>query len=242
MGGVNNLRNIIGQRFGYLTAIRHIPRYGSERKRGGNALWLCQCDCGERVKAGSDKLITGRKKSCGVSGHRWVPQRPAGQVRTYPSEYRSWKKMHERCSNPRHERYSAYGGRGIWVCDRWHSFRDFMEDMGPKPNSKYTIERRDNDGPYTKDNCRWATRAEQSRNMRNSVYVEFRGKRELLMDVCEWMGVSRGLVYGRIKSGWDAERAVTTPVPHRLTCPDCGKVVRVGARHTCGPKEKRDAG
>lgn len=83
------------------------------------------------------------------------------------SEYRSWYQMKSRCYDPNNTRYEGWGGRGIKVCDRWrNSFKAFYEDMGPKPTPTHSIDRVDNDGDYTPDNCRWATRAEQQRNKR----------------------------------------------------------------------------
>ena len=75
--------------------------------------------------------------------------------------------MKQRCTNPKNKGYKNYGGRGIYVCDRWmKSFPAFLMDMGKRPSPNLSIERKDNDGPYAKWNCKWATYEEQSLNKR----------------------------------------------------------------------------
>jgi hypothetical protein len=103
--------------------------------------------------------------------------------------------------------YCNYGGRGIVVCDRWRvSFLNFLSDMGPKPESSYTIDRYpDNSGNYEPTNCRWATRSEQARNTRRSLYIDHGGRRVLLCELCEQLGLSFPLVYWRLSQGWTGD-------------------------------------
>ena len=85
------------------------------------------------------------------------------------SEYETWYAMRRRCNNKNNMDYRHYGGRGIKVCERWngsHNFLAFFEDMGLKPSSKHTIDRIDNDGDYTPENCRWSTQEQQTKNQR----------------------------------------------------------------------------
>ena len=92
--------------------------------------------------------------------------RLVGGKRVASPEYRSWQMMKNRCTNPRARDYKFYGGRGITVCQRWMGFDEFIADMGPRPTPLHTLERRNTERGYSKRNCYWATRQEQSRNRR----------------------------------------------------------------------------
>lgn len=198
-----------GRKFGRLIVLRRAGRIGS------NAAWLCRCNCGQEVVVQSNRLVAGLRKSCAVNGHYWRPREPRSLSGKFPSEYISWKGMLKRCQNKKEKRYPNYGGRGIKVCERWNSFAAFFEDMGPKPTSKHTIERKDVNGHYEKDNCRWATREEQYRNKTNSVFVTYKGQKLLLIDLVLQLGLNRNVVYQRLKLGWSLETAIAIPVKRK---------------------------
>jgi len=131
--------------------------------------------------------------------------------RSKMSEYWIWKHIWSRCTNKRNPKYNRYGKRGIRVCSRWRSFAMFLKDMGLRPSSKHSIERKDNNGDYTPKNCRWATQYEQCRNKSNNIFVVTAGKKMVLKDAAEAHGVSPWLAYERVARGWTPERAATTP-------------------------------
>ncbi len=124
--------------------------------------------------------------------------------------YRVWADMKKRCSNENCPSYERYGKRGIFVCERWKNFENFIADMGERPDG-LTLERIDNNGPYSPENCRWATPKEQAGNKRNNVYLELHGKKQLLEAWADELGVNPCMLRRRQLSGWSDERAITTP-------------------------------
>ena len=104
------------------------------------------------------------------------------------SIYRIWKGMKNRCNNHGNDNYIRYGARGIRVCTRWLSFKNFYEDMGDKPKGM-SLDRIDNNGDYCKKNCRWATRKQQQRNMRSNHFIAYRGREQCISAWAEELGV-----------------------------------------------------
>ena len=151
--GQNTYKDIAGQRFGKL---RVLDRAGS---RDWKSLWLVRCDCGVTKVILGESLQSGNTKSCGCA--KGWPRSQRGASRT--GAYKSWKAMMERCYSQRSASYPRYGSLGVTVCDRWHSFAGFHQDMGERPIGK-TLDRIDNSKGYEPTNCRWATPREQRAN------------------------------------------------------------------------------
>lgn len=125
--------------------------------------------------------------------------------------YTTWKNMLRRCSDSRDKRFIDYGGKGIKVCRRWHSFPLFLADMG-EPGEGMTIDRKDNSKGYFKKNCAWASRAEQARNRSDNVFIEYGGKRLCLKDWGRETGIRWLTIRKRLELGWTVKDALTAPV------------------------------
>lgn len=117
-------------------------------------------------------------------------------------EWAIWKDIKRRTCDRKHHAYPNYGGRGITMSDEWlNSAVAFYEDMGPKPTSKHSIERQDNDGPYCKENCIWADRTAQSNNRRNNIRIEYLGRTQTLAQWCTELHLEYEIIRGRYHRG-----------------------------------------
>jgi hypothetical protein len=107
------------------------------------------------------------------------------------AEFTVWAMMRQRVLNPNNQAYRYYGARGITICAAWDSFEQFLADMGPRLSSSHSIDRIDTDGPYSPENCRWATREQQRNNRRDSLTLEYGGQ---TLPLAEWARVT-GIKY-----------------------------------------------
>lgn len=137
------------------------------------------------------------------------------RVKQYHGRYRtptwySWNSMFVRCYNPEAKGYENYGGRGICVCERWSQFLLFVEDMGERPFGT-SLDRVNNELGYSKGNCRWSTRKQQSNNRRDNTVLDHNGLSLTISGWCEKTGLSRDALQGRLRKGWPVGMALDTP-------------------------------
>lgn len=193
----------VGRRYGMLVVTGY----------AGGAYWTCRCDCGRECRSWVSQLTSGKKKDCGCL---WAKRRVKhGLSRT--AEKNVHTMMLQRCYNPKHDSYKDYGGRGIRVCGRWrgrNGLVNFVADMGRRPSPKHKLDRKDNDGPYSPENCRWATEPQQQRNTSRNVNVTWDGRTMCLKDWAKEIGIGYQTLVYRVRT-WGLEKAMTTAVKRK---------------------------
>ena len=210
--------SLIGQRYGRLLVIERAPNAHPGKVKRQRSAWRCICNCGQEVVVRGYSLTGGTTKSCGCYSRDASAARKLkhGHARrgAVAAEFDIWCGMKQRCYDPNCQAYLYYGGQGIKICERWLAdFQNFLTDMGSRPSSSHSIERNDVLGDYGPTNCRWATRKEQMRNTRRSVFLTHsNGERRVLAEWAELSGHSPDRLRRRIyRHGWSLERAMTTP-------------------------------
>lgn len=194
-----------GARYGRLIVLH-------ESKRNDVCAWLCVCDCGAQTVVVGNALRQGRTRSCGCLGeeNRLAVITKHGFSKT--PEYHTYRRMMARCTNVTDKSYKNYGGRGIKVCDRWHRKpENFLLDMGVRP-ANGSLDRIDNNGPYSPENCRWRTRTQQNRNSRRNTLITFHGKTMCISEWAEFLGINPYIISSRLSRGFSSSRALTQPI------------------------------
>lgn len=149
------LRGLVGEVFSFLTVLEYIGR--KDFSGISRPVYVVECICGTTLETHLNRLTTGNTKSCGckltTKNHGVISIENHGMTGT--PTYITWVNIRSRCGNKSNEKYRIYGERGIKVCEEWRSFSKFLLDMGEKPTAESTIERKDVNGDYCKENCIW---------------------------------------------------------------------------------------
>ncbi len=196
---------MIGKKFGRWTVLKEAVRKNSHYK----IFWLCKCVCGNTKVVNGWILRGGDSRSCGClhseSARRIQKKYQTTHGMRHTRIWRIFQNLKGRCRNKNNSAYKNYGGRGIRCL--WNSFEEFYRDMKAGYDDALTIERKDNDGHYYKENCRWATDRDQALNL-----LTFNGRTQNMKTWAREMGIKNGVLWYRIKSGWPVEMALTLPV------------------------------
>lgn len=170
--------------------------------------WECSCDCGKVVTIAQQSLLSGNTASCGCLKTDMTTESKRTHGGWGSKEYWVWRGILNRCINPKTKQYDRYGGRGISVSQEWMKFENFIADMGARPDGDFTIERIDNSGNYCKENCTWATRQTQQRNMSSNRLIQLFGKTLPSVAWDELHGHKPYTVSKRLRRGWCPTRAI----------------------------------
>ncbi len=204
------LKDLTGQRFGRLTVLE----LGEKRGKYTGAFWTCRCDCGGTVVVPGRSLRNGETRSCGCL-HSDMLRKPPEEKRTGTRLYAIWQGMKRRTLTKTNPRYEDYGGRGITICDEWRdsfeAFRNWALANGYRDD--LSLDRKDNDGNYCPENCRWATDLEQGNNTRRNRRFEYNGERHTLTEWAKISGMGLSTLSARINTyKWSIEKALTEPL------------------------------
>lgn len=195
------------QRFGRLTVLEPAGK-GS----GGKIMWRCRCDCGNTKIVYAGNLRSGGTVSCGCFKRENARANKPTHGGKGTRLYNIWRGMKTRCINATDHAYERYGGRGITICAEWansfEAFRDWALANGYRDD--LTIDREDNDGPYSPDNCRWATAYQQNNNRSINRMITYNSETHTLAQWSRLTGIKEDTIRKRMKRGWSAERALTT--------------------------------
>jgi len=201
-----------GERFGRLTITGFI---GVGKNWVG--IWECKCDCGNIVNVRYNSLYSGYTRSCGCLKLEMLVARStkhglSGGHGNYTRLYQTWLHMRCRCLSPKSQDYKYYGERGVKICKEWEDYKAF-HDWAYKNgyNDNLTLDRVDNNGDYSPENCRWATRKEQAMNQRTNRKLSLHGETKTVSEWSDITGLSSACIRNRIYRGWTEEKTLMTP-------------------------------
>jgi hypothetical protein len=189
-------------------------------REGKKYFLICQCNCGIIRKVNKSSLMSGKSTSCGcwanekrsraASGAKNPAYKHGNSLKgKWTKEYRCWVFAKHRCFNTNSKVYDLYGGRGIKMCSEWaNDFECFLCDVGHAPSDKHELDRIDTNGNYEPNNCRWATRKEQMRNIRTNHLLSMGNKTKTIAEWSEITGINSSTLYSRKHYGWNDEECL----------------------------------
>ncbi len=174
---------------------------------------LFKCSCGKEFETRISSVVTGNTSSCGCL-QRNVAKKTALQFRKHGQRehplYTVWILLFQRCNNPKNKSYHNYGGRGIRVCERWNDIDLFIQDMYSTYIKGYDLDRINNNGDYSPDNCRWVTRKKNCNNMRKNRIIVYNNISKTVSEWVDYTKIPYTTLINRLNK-WDVEKAFTTP-------------------------------
>lgn len=188
-----------GREFGDLKVIQY-----HRNDNWGSVIWKCQCKCGTISYVRTCSLVGNHITQC-----RFCASKKHGMSET--KIYSVWQGMKTRCTNQNAINYKDYGGRGIFYDPAWEIFVNFHNDMGNAYKKGLTLERKNNNLGYSKDNCIWITPKQQNKNMRTNVRIQYKGKYLMPEELSKLINLLPTTIYNRKRKGWSDERIISTP-------------------------------
>lgn len=187
--GCSGIRtDLTGKKFGRLTVIRFKNMYKNKSN------WFCKCECGNCCTVLGDDLKRLKTKSCGCLREENITT----HNKSKSLEYKIWEAIKHRCNNSNNNQYKNYGGRGITVCDRWSKFENFYEDMGDRPTDKHILSRKDKNGNFEPDNCKWL----------NELSSTVNNETKSLKEWSKISGTNYQTIQTRLQRGWTDREAI----------------------------------
>ncbi len=211
---MKHIRDLRNQRFGRLVAINP-----TDDRFNKYVIWRCRCDCGNMIYVASKNLTSGATQSCGCLAKERSEERKKKNGVKSMRLYGVWSAMKGRCNNSNDYHYRDYGGRGITVCREWNDSFNAFKDWAIKngydenaPKGSCTLDRIDNNGSYTPQNCRWVSMKVQGRNRRTTRFITVNGATHSIAEWSELTGINLHTICKRINLGWKPEKIFSMEV------------------------------
>lgn len=204
------MSRFIGQRFDRIVCL------SAHTDKSGHQWGEFKCDCGNLCVRRIDQ-VRRRPKGGHSCGCKLAEYKASVGVKFLTHgmhdspEYIAWRSMKNRCDLPTCKAYKNYGARGITYSSRWRDFTNFLADMGARPSPKHSLDRINNDGDYTPDNCRWATMKTQLNNKRTCRYITHNGETKTIAQWAHISGLTPACISRRVQYKWSMERVLNTP-------------------------------